>query len=326
MPTGALASILYVPDLAQIERIHREGGEELWDFVHAPIAGKPIREQYAREINDILMTLRKTATLLRKDDVRKAQETEEVLQDFELLRPKFPKDKKSDGRELLESYIKKVNDTKETLLDENWKVLTTSQEWGKRKKALAAFFPGADDGLNRKRILQLLNDPKLLMTFIVSICRFTQQLLPTDIEKLEPEDSSAKEEKSKGLARFKRTFNKSEENLLEEEEDIPAAPKSTATGTASSIGTDLYTAESIVAGSEGSRRSVIVTSHTVAGFPIGLGPQANTEINVLATHQQPTRGAVSSLGGLSGEGGSSQESNLSQEGSQQNDSRSSTDA
>jgi hypothetical protein len=303
VPTGALASILNVPDLKQIERIHRAGGEDLWDFAQDPLdsqyGGDPLREQYAPLINDILMELRTTPSLVKEKRVKAMEEVDEYRMFLAEGRTRFANEKPQ-SRKLLEEDIAENDGNKADLLDQNWAVLNT-KKWTEKKQALAAFFPGKYDGLDRERILQLLNDPAMLKMFMLSVCKVTNQPLPQTIEKLEPETAVPEASRST-FARVKSIFQRTVETVPEEDEDLlkPSKPARSATEESDAMtGTD-------IAKSESSKPSQI-THHSRVGTTIpGLEGFGGANIDLPVSHLQRTaRGNGSTIGALTTEGSAS---------------------
>jgi hypothetical protein len=236
---------------------------------------------------------------VKDERVKAMEEVDEYRMFLAEGRTRFT-DEKPQSRKLLEKDIAENDERKSDLLDKNWAVLN-SKKWREKKKVLAAFFPGMDDGLDRERILQLLNDPAMLKKFMLSVCKVTNQPLPQAIEKLEPE-TSTQEARRSTFARVKSIFQRTVETASEEDEDLlkPSKPARSATDETDALtGTD-------IAKSESSQPSHI-TQHSRVGTTIpGLEGFGGAKIDLPVTHLQRTaRGTGSTIGVLTTEGSAS---------------------
>ena len=159
----------------QIERILREGGDELWTFLQNPIGKSQRRAKYAREINNALIALRKTTTLLDDQHLQRLRELEQFRDVLS--------DTKARGNSVIRDQIVSNVDKILSELSLNWDALDNNESFSKFKPALSAFFSTKDGRLDQARLLQILNDEAMLVTFMASICRSTRMDMPELHEK-----------------------------------------------------------------------------------------------------------------------------------------------
>jgi hypothetical protein len=196
-------------------------------------------------------------------------------------------------------FVKATNeaiDAKIKALELNWNKFDQKSS-ADITAALRAYFTKADDSLDRVRILQLLNDPGMLLTFMSSICRYTGAELPEDAQRLVAGDTSAADAlaasqasvKKEGLLRstYNRLRGRHQRSL-----GIPAE-----TSGEGSLTTDAPAASGSIpsrgaTGSSGSAgRSSMATSRvevtTVGGGLPGLGAIPGTSISAPSGHLKP---------------------------------------
>jgi hypothetical protein len=65
---GSLAENQRDAGIEQIERIHREGGTDLWEFLYNPVGDNGERKKYAASINTILIGMRRSENLLNDEE------------------------------------------------------------------------------------------------------------------------------------------------------------------------------------------------------------------------------------------------------------------
>ncbi len=178
--------------IEQIERIHREGGSELWEFLQNPMANSRDTARHAARINDVLMRLRHDRTPII-DDQTYDNSLEEIETAIETLQSSDIAKNRRKYETAKKGLIDRINqeiDKKIALMGRHWDELTGNTA-GADSAVLRAFFTARDGQLDRVRLLQVLDDPEKLTIFMSSVCRYTGAPLPDESQYRAAGDASA---------------------------------------------------------------------------------------------------------------------------------------